>query len=427
MSTVSLVQPRLSEQDSQIQQLAAPFQITPEVAVKNRIYKSAMSEALAELDGTPTEELVRLYGAWAQGGAGIVVTGNVMVDHRAIGEPGNVVVEDERHLAILKRWAEAGTKNDTQLWAQLNHPGKQAPRGLNVETVAPSAIPFSRKLSHSFGKPRALTHDEILDIIQRFGKAAAVFKKAGFSGIEIHSAHGYLLNQFLSPLHNQRKDEWGGDIDGRMKFVLEVYKSIRDSVGTGFPVAVKLNSADFQKGGFTEDESLKVIQALSEAGVDAFEISGGTYEAPALVLGGKVKESTKIREAYFLDFAEKVRSVSKVPLIVTGGFRTLAGMSDALAGGDLDLVGMARPAAMIPDAPQQLLDGKLSVVPTKDLVTGIKPIASSGMLEIFWYAKQMQLIAKGKKPSLNDRPLVALVKILLSMGVKTIKYRSLRA
>lgn len=176
--------------------------------IKNRFFKAAMSETLATKDNNPTEALVNLYGRWAQGGAGLLMSGNVMIDRDALGEPGNVVIEDERDLAILTKWAKAGTQFDTQLWMQLNHPGKQSPKTLSRNPVAPSAIPISGDVKDFFNTPRALTTEEIWDIIKRFGKAAYIAKKAGFTGVQIHAAHGYLINQFLSPHHNQRTDEW---------------------------------------------------------------------------------------------------------------------------------------------------------------------------------------------------------------------------
>jgi len=292
---------------SPAQILSQPFTLPNGAVVKNRLAKSAMSEALGTTDNHVTDGLATLYRRWADGGIGLLITGNVMIDRRALGEPNNVALEDESDLELLKQWADAGTRNGTQLWMQINHPGKQVPKGLNAESVAPSAIPFGKEIAAFFATPRELTEAEILDIIARFGRTAAIAQKAGFSGVQIHGAHGYLVSQFLSGHHNQRTDQWGGNAENRRRFVLEVFKAIRAQTGPDFPVGIKLNSADFQKGGFTEEESLDVIRALSEAGIDMIEISGGTYEAPAMagVKEVPVKDSTRRREAYFLEFAEK--------------------------------------------------------------------------------------------------------------------------
>lgn len=281
--------------------LSQPFTLPNGTVVKNRLFKSAMSEALGTRPGAATPELVRLYGAWADGGIGLCVTGNVMVDRRALGEPGNVVIEDERFLPELRAWAQAATRNGTQCWVQLNHPGKQAPKGLNKENIAPSAVPFRAEMQAFFPTPREMTDAEVREVIARFAKAAGLVKQAGFTGVQIHGAHGYLVSQFLSPHHNRRTDEWGGSPEKRRRFVLAVLAAIRAQVGPSFPIGIKLNSADFQRGGFTEEESLDTIRALAEAGIDLIEISGGTYEAPVMTgakgqpkgAGEPVKESTK--------------------------------------------------------------------------------------------------------------------------------------
>ncbi|EKB49169.1 NADH:flavin oxidoreductase/NADH oxidase family protein [Cecembia lonarensis] len=370
--------------------------------IKNRIFKSAMSEGLGEKGGSPKPALSKLYRIWAEGGIGLCVTGNVMIDSRALGEPGNVVVEDQRHLEALQTWAAAAKVNGTHCWVQLNHPGKQAPKGLNKENVSPSAIPFRKDMQAFFDTPRELKEDEIWDIVKRFGKASEVVKKAGFSGVQIHGAHGYLVSQFLSPKHNQRTDDWGGSPEKRRKFVREVYKAIREAVGKDFPVGIKLNSADFQRGGFTEEESLETIQLLTDLGIDLIEVSGGTYEAPAMV-GSKASQSTLEREAYFMDFAVKVRKAVDVPLVLTGGFKSYQGMKAAIASGDVDMVGLARLLAIEPDAAHQLLVGKDPLHKIEKVKTGFGPIDRMSVMETVWYREQLERIGecKGPKPNLS--------------------------
>jgi len=408
---------------------AQPFTLPNGVAVKNRLAKSAMSEALGTTDNHATEALVELYGRWAEGGIGLQVTGNVMIDRRALGEPNNVAVEDESDMDLLQRWAAAGTRSGTQLWMQLNHPGKQAPKGLNRETVSPSAIPFKKDLAAFFATPRELTEGEIRDLVARFGRSAEIAKRAGFSGVQIHGAHGYLVSQFLSGHSNQRSDQWGGDAGRRRRFVLEVYSEIRARTGPDFPIGIKLNSADFQKGGFTEEESLDVVRALSEAGVDLIEISGGTYEAPVMagVSARPGKESTRRREAYFLEFAEKARGVTTVPLMVTGGFRTVAGMNEAIASGAVDLVGVARLLAIEPDAPKRLLAGLEPRHAVKPIRTGIGPVDRMALLEVTWYGRQLRRIGAGGDPKPNEPALWALAASVAETGWNTFQTRRLRA
>ncbi|MCJ8168259.1 NADH:flavin oxidoreductase/NADH oxidase family protein [Atopomonas sediminilitoris] len=407
--------------------LNQPLTLPCGVTIKNRLAKSAMSEALGTTDNRVTEALPSLYGRWAEGGIGLLITGNVMVDRRALGEPNNVALEDARDAALLKRWAQAGTRQNTQLWVQLNHPGRQAPKGLNAENVAPSAVPFNPALQAFFPAPRALSDAEINDIIERFATAARLVKEAGFSGVQIHGAHGYLVSQFLSPLTNQREDDWGGSAEKRRHFVLQVYRAIRRQVGSDFPVGIKLNSADFQRGGFTEDESLAVIQALEAEGIDLIELSGGTYEAPAMSDNKRHKESTLAREAYFLTFAETIRSQVKVPLMVTGGFRTHQGMSESLAGGALDLVGMARGLAVEPDLPKRLLAGLDPLHAVKPITTGIKAVDRMALMEVVWYSRQLKRLARGVEAKPQESGLWAFLANLVHNGVGTWKTRRLRA
>ncbi len=394
--------------------------------LKNRFAKSAMSETLGTTDNRATEGLARLYRTWAEGGTGLLISGNVMIDRRHLGEPNNVVLEDDSDLAAIRRWAAAGTVNNTALWMQLNHPGKQTPKLLTRQSVAPSAIPFGKDLQGFFNTPRALTEEEILDIIQRFGRSAALAKQAGFSGVQIHGAHGYLVSQFLSPHHNQRTDRWGGSLENRMRFVVEVYNEIRRQVGADYPVGIKLNSADFQRGGFSEEESMQVAETLANLGLDMLEISGGTYETPSMT-GLSVAESTRQREAYFLDYAQKIRQRVSIPLMVTGGFRTDTGMREALASGATDLIGLARPLAVEPDLPNRVLAGETVRSKVRPIKTGIKLVDKAAMMETMFYTYQLGRLARGKQTRPNEWGLWALIRAMTLMTLRTGKTRRLRA
>lgn len=392
--------------------------------IPNRLAKAATSETLATYSNNPTEKHIRLYQRWAASGIGMIITGNIMIDRRALGEPGNVVIEDERDFVILQQWATTVTDQGSQLWAQLNHPGKQSPKGLNSRNISASAVPFGAEMRSLFATPDEATHQEILEIIQRFGRSALICKKAGFSGVEIHAAHGYLINQFLSPLHNLRNDDWGGTPEKRRKFLMEVYAEIRKQVGAYFPIAIKLNSADFQKGGFTEEDSLATIKALSKAGIDLIEISGGTYESG--VAKAPQKASTIVREAFFIDFAEKVRAQVKTPLMVTGGFRSVEGMNQALGSDAFDVVGIARLMAIDPDAPKYLLAGTNSEQTVQPIKTGIKKIDQLGVMEVLWYTQQLNRIAKGSNPKPKESGLWAFIKSVLRSGWGTYKTQRTR-
>ncbi|MDQ8934400.1 NADH:flavin oxidoreductase/NADH oxidase family protein [Acinetobacter rudis] len=374
---------------------------------KNRIIKGAMSEALANDLGQPNHLHLGLYEAWAAGGLGCAITGNVMVDWHAKNEPGVVVVESERDLDVLRQWAEVGKRHGMVQLIQLSHPGRQCPKGLNKETVAPSAVAFSPMLATTFATPRELSEAEILDIIQRFAESARICEKAGFEGVQLHGAHGYLISQFLSPLTNKRQDQWGGSIENRMRFLMEIYHAVRAVTQPEFIVSVKLNSADFQRGGITEQEVIEVFKVIDAAGIDLIEISGGTYEAPAMA-GAKQsqrKASTIAREAYFLDFAEKIRQEVSCKLMVTGGFRTAAAMNAALASGACDFIGIARPLAVEPDLTQRLINGQDVRYAVKPIKTGIPFVDKMAIMEIIWYASQFKNIALGKGANPQLSPL----------------------
>ena len=399
-------------------QIAEQIQIR-NTTFKNRVIKGAMSEALANTAGEPNHLHLGLYEAWAKGGLGCAITGNVMVDARAKNEPGVVIVETERDLAKLKQWADLGKQHGMVQLIQLSHPGRQCPKGLNKETVAPSAVPFSAMLATTFATPRALREDEILDLIQRFATSAAICEKAGFEGVQLHGAHGYLISEFLSPLTNKRTDQWGGSIENRTRFLLEIYKAVRAATSESFIISVKLNSADFQKGGITEEEVISVFKAIDEAGIDLIEISGGTYEAPAMA-GAKSnqrKESTIAREAYFLDFAEKIRKEVKCKLMVTGGFRTVKGMNAALESGACDFIGIARPLAVETDLTDRLIAGQDVKYAVNPIKTGIPFVDKMAIMEIIWYAAQFKAIGEGKAPNPKLSPL----KVFLNYAKGNIK------
>ena len=390
-------------------QFSTPLTLPCGVTLKNRFLKSAMSEQLGDRHHDPTEGLARLYATWAAGGVGVSVTGNVMVDRHALGEPRNVVLDEQSDLESFRRWAEAGQSNGALVFVQLNHPGKQSPRGVSKETVAPSAVPVGGELAPAFGMPRPLGGDEIVALVTRFATSAALAKRAGFSGVQIHASHGYLVSEFLSPHANRREDAWGGSRERRSRFVLDVYAAIRAAVGPSFPVSIKLNSSDFHAGGLTEEESLDVAEALARAGIDLIEISGGTYEAFAM-MGTGIAESARPGEGYFLGYAAKLRARVSVPLVVTGGFRSGSAMMAALGSGVADLIGMARPLAVCPDFPNKLLSDPTAAIALPRPSTHVDVIDRFTALDLTWYEAQIARMARGRAPKehLNAWSAVAL-------------------
>ncbi|MDW5595224.1 NADH:flavin oxidoreductase/NADH oxidase family protein [Conexibacter stalactiti] len=395
--------------------LADQLSLPNGAVLPNRIAKAAMSEQLGDRANRPTEDLDRLYDRWGRGGSGLVITGNVMVDRRHVGEPRNVVIEDDRDLPALRRWAAAGRAGGAALWVQVNHPGRQAMRIAGAKPVAPSAV--APRIPGAV-TPRALTGNEIEEIVARFARTAAVVREAGFDGVQLHGAHGYLISQFLSPRANVREDDWGGDPERRRRFVLEVLRATRTAVGDDFPVAIKLNSADFQRGGFSEEESVDVVVALAEAGIDLVEISGGTYEAPAMMGQARAqpqRASTVAREAYFLDYAVRVRErAPQLPLMVTGGFRSLAAMQEALSAGACDVIGIGRPLALHPDAVAGLLDGSRTRVDAGSRALGVRTLDS--LIDLVWHTRQLQRIGRGRDPWPREHAIHTLGASLLANG-----------
>ncbi|MDG2947965.1 NADH:flavin oxidoreductase/NADH oxidase family protein [Bisgaard Taxon 10/6] len=393
--------------------LFQPFTFANGKTAKNRFFKSAMEEQLAK-QNQPTMPLVQLYDTWARGGAGVLVTGNVMVAENGKGSINDVVLTDERSLPILQQWAKAGTQNDTLLIMQINHAGKQSPKVLSPTPVAPSAVAL-QGMDSFINPPRALTELEIDTLIEQFATTAKIAEKAGFSGVQIHAAHGYLISQFLSPHHNRREDKWGGSLENRMRFLVEIYHTIRAAVQPEFLVGLKLNSADFQKGGFDEADSIQVVQKMAELGIDFIEISGGNYENPEML---STKASSQKREAFFLDYAEKARAVCNAPLIITGGFRSENAMNEALQSGHLDFIGIARPFALQPDLPNQIQQGNYQTLVTNRIKTGFAPVDNKlgAVLEMDWYMYQMALIGNGKQPNPKLSPWKVLFKTLWENG-----------
>lgn len=400
--------------------LAQPFTLPCGAVLPNRVCKAAMTEGLADENLNATERHVTLYRRWAEGGAGLLITGNVMIDRRVLERPGNVAIDGNGGLSQLKAWARAGTSAGNHLWMQISHAGRQSPRYVTGQPMGPSAVQL--ELLGNYAKPRALSEDEILDFIQRYIRVAVTARECGFTGVQIHAAHGYLLSSFLSPVTNRRTDAWGGSLENRSRMLIEIIRGTRKAVGPDFPVAIKLNSDDFRKGGFSHEDCLKLVEMLNHESLDLIEISGGTYEQPRLLgFDGKAdskaepqRESTKKREAYFLEYAAAIRKVAKMPIMVTGGFRTRAGMEAALDSGDCDIIGLGRPLCTHADVPKQLLSEQISEVPAFEktlklgpgrLFSGTSPVFLFKITHVLgmqgWYYQQLAHLADGGKEMLR--------------------------
>tara|TARA_Y200000002_G_scaffold73206_2_gene57337 strand:+ start:3500 stop:4801 length:1302 start_codon:yes stop_codon:yes gene_type:complete len=394
--------------------------------IKNRICKAAMTERIAKGNNLAHQGHANLYDRWADGNIGISLTGNVQVDRRNLEGPANVAIDKNNYkdqFDALKAWSKAGTKNNTQLWMQISHAGRQTPGEINSSPLAPSDIGLKIP-GKNFGTPTPMTEEDILDVIDRFVFTAKIARDTGFTGVQFHSAHGYLLSEFLSPDINNRTDAWGGSIENRTRIHLEIIKRCRQEVGEDYPISVKLNSADFQKGGFSPDESIKVAQMLENAGVDIIEISGGTYEQPKLIgveasinakRSEKRKESTIAREAYFLEYAQDIRKAVSIPLMVTGGFRTREGINDALQSNVCQIVGIGRPLCADPYCIKKMISGELETLPSfeKTLSLGpsiLSPSSPFTLIKVInafasmaWFYQQIKNMAKGLMPNQEQK------------------------
>lgn len=400
--------------------LFSPLTLPNGAIIPNRIAKAAMEENMADADHAPSAELICLYRAWGEGGAGLIITGNVMVDARAMTGPAGVVLENDQHLDSFRTWAKATRAGGAQAWMQINHPGRQMPASMQQQTVAPSAIPLDLgKQSGMFPVPRAMTADDIADVARRFATTSSLAERAGFTGVEIHAAHGYLLSQFLSPLANHRTDQWGGSLENRARLLLDIVRAVRAVVSSAFAVAVKLNSADFQRGGFSPEDARAVVTLLAPLGVDLVELSGGSYEAPAM-MGASRDERTLAREAYFLEFARDIAEVANMPLMVTGGIRRKEVAESVIASG-VAMAGIATAIAIRPDLPNHWKNGGDDAPALRPIAWKNKPLASSAHMSAVRY--QLARLSRGRHTKPNVSPLWALVTAQLESKRRAKRYR----
>ena len=393
--------------------------------IKNRFCKAAMTERIAEGNSFCNQKHINLYKTWASGDIGLLLTGNVQIDRNHMEGPANICIEEssyKKQISVLKKWAEVGTTNDTQLWMQISHAGRQTPGEMNSSPLAPSSVQLKIP-GKKFGVPVAMTVKDIGEVIKRFIFVAKVARESGFTGIQIHSAHGYLLSEFLSPDINKRTDEWGGSLENRTRIHVEIIKGIRKALGNDFPISLKLNSADFQKGGFSPADALESARIMESAGIDLLEISGGTYEQPRLLgldnlsinpeRSENRKSSSIAREAYFLDYAENIKKSISIPIMVTGGFRTKDAMESSIKSNACQMIGVGRPLCADPQSIRKLLAGQIKELSTYEKSLSLGPWifspsspfrliqAINGFGTQAWCYQQIKRMARNEKPDLN--------------------------
>jgi 2,4-dienoyl-CoA reductase-like NADH-dependent reductase (Old Yellow Enzyme family) len=334
------------------------------MTLKNRFVRSATAECLASDDCRVTDDYLRAYARLARGGVGLIITGNYYVHALGRSLPRIIVVDRDEIIEDLRKVTKVVHEHDSKIVAQLNHGGRQCdPKVLGNVPLAPSAVrdKFTRV------KPRAMSESEIEEAVTAFGEAARRAKEAGFDGVQIHGAHGYLITQFLSGYTNRRNDKWGGPFENRMRFLVEVYNSMRSAVGPDYPILIKINAEDFVSGGMTHGEGIAVCKKLDELGIDAIEVSGGILEQGLIYVKGDIprdlvmrnrnfvermmlrlvekslRETARFEEGYFLPQASEVKKNVKVPVIAVGGIRRRATMEQALKNKQADYISMCRP------------------------------------------------------------------------------------
>jgi len=399
--------------------------------IPNRICKAAMEENMAETGQIPGKALFNLYQAWADGGAGVILTGNVMVDPMAMTGPGGIVLQngtlaDPDVFSRFKQWAQAGKSGGAKLYMQISHPGRQVYASQGTEPVSASAtrVDLPGPAAKMFIQSRALTGDEIRGQIKRFADTAVAAERAGFDGVQVHAAHGYLCAQFLSPLTNLREDEWGGLLENRARFLLEIIREIRRRVEPGFGVGVKLNSADFQKGGFDISDARQVTDWLSGEAVDFVEISGGSYESAAMMgmAGDGRAQSTIDREMYFIDFAKEIGKAAKMPLMVTGGVTQKKTVENALKEEGVDIIGLGRAFGFNPSLPNDWKNSKNPIISIN--TANWKNKAMVGLANMALTKEQLYRLGEGKSIKTKQSPLLALIKQQIRQASQTKRYKA---
>jgi len=409
--------------------LFSPLTLPNGSTLPNRLAKAAMEESMADTGQLPGPAIHRLYQRWAQGGTGLLITGNVMVDSRALTGPATIALEAGTPLAPFTAWAQAARQQGAQIWMQINHPGRQVMANMGGLAWAPSAVALDLgKHSKLFAQPVAMSAANIAEVIQRFTDTAHAAEQAGFNGVQIHAAHGYLLSQFLSPLTNRRTDEWGGSLENRARLLLDVVRAVRQRVSAGFSVAVKLNSADFQRGGFSEDDARQVVQLLNELPVDLIELSGGSYESPAMQ-GRTADGRTLAREAYFLEFAQALAKVARMPVMTTGGIARQEIAEQVLASG-VAVVGIATALSVAPDLPQQWRAGQKPTATEPPVNWKDKTLASIATMALV--RRRLRTLgalgaAAGNSASGALNPLFTLLIDQVRVALLTRRYRKWRA
>lgn len=326
------------------------------MAMRNRMIRSATWEGMCKQDGRPTKKLIDWYRNLAQGGIGLIISGNTTVRPEGKQVPGTMGIHTDDFAGDYEDLTSTVHDVGGKIAVQLVHAGGQTDtNNAGRQPLAPSAV----QIDQFPEMPAELTKDEINDIVAAFGEGARRAKAWGFDAVQLHGAHGYLINQFLSPLTNRRTDQYGGSIENRSRFLLEVYRKVREMVGADYPVLIKLNAADNLDGGLEIDDAVYAAKKLTEAGIDAMEISAGT-QASGEKSPARQKINKPEKEAYHLELARRIKEAVSCPVMVVGGFRSYEVAEKAIEKDGMDYIAMARPLIREPGLVNRWLKGERS-------------------------------------------------------------------
>lgn len=363
--------------------LGRPLELPCGAVLKNRIAKSPMSDSLGDGTGNPTEAQIRLYERWAEGGAALSLIGEVQGDPRYPEKPGNLVLGTTSNRNLLRQLTERATINHSQLWVQLGHAGALSHAPIS-QAKGPSALDLDGL--HCAEMPLA----EIQQLPEMYAQTALLAQQNGFSGILIHVGHGFLLSQFLSPLFNHRNDSYGGSIAARSRIIIDIISAVRQAVGNGFPVGIRINSSDMMEGGLSERDALAVVRLLDKTTLDLIDISGGTYFP-----GAKAASNSSGNDPYFLAFAKQARAVTDIPLMLTGGFKKRQQAVDAIANNVVDMVNIGRAMALNP----QLANTWLSEAGGDPIFPQFSHTVEGGITA--WYTMLLTAIGEDRESDFN--------------------------
>ena len=364
------------------------------MTMRNRMVRSATWEGMCDQDGRPTEKLANCYRDLAQGGVGLIITGFTFIQQEGKALPGKMGIHTDDFAGDYEKLAHAVHEAGARIAVQLVHAGgKASAKAAGRQPLAPSSVQDDQ-----FPEiPAELTKDEIHEIVIAFGEGARRAKAWGMDAVQLHGAHGYLINQFLSPHINRRGDEYGGHIENRSRFLLQVYQKVRDTVGANFTVLIKLNASDNLDGGLSIDDSLYAAKKLSQAGIDAIEVSAGTSAS-----GDKNPAREKInkpeKEAYNLELAVRIKEAVSCPVMVVGGFRSYEVAEKALRDNGMDYIAMARPLIREPGLSNRWLRGDRSPAKCISCNSCFQPAAKEGGLYCVIEKKEREKAAKAKGP-----------------------------